>query len=215
MKKFIHNACDPMSFLTHFMGVFMGFIFLITIIISLFIKSPSFSSALGFAIFAISTILLYGASSYYHYLKADDPKKQMSRKLDHSMIYFLIAGSYAPVCLTYLPFEQGVTFMLVMFSIAILGTVLKIFWLNSPRILYTLLYLIMGWGLLFNPSAFASVPSSMLICLAIGGILYSIGAIIYIIKKPNFRSFGFHEIFHVFILLGTLTHGLGFILITL
>lgn len=215
MKRLYQNACDPMSFLTHFMGIIMGVFFLVYIIIALIIDSPSLPSTLGLIIFGISCIALYNASSYYHYIKDDHPLKLKARKFDHSMIYVLIAGSYAPVCLTYMPFEKGLLFTICLFMVALIGTVLKIVWINSPRTLYTLLYLVMGWALLFDLEAFKSVPQLLLTFLAIGGIMYSIGAIIYIIKKPNIKLFGFHEIFHVFILLGTLFHGLGFIIVTL
>ena len=208
MKKFIDNAYEKYNFLTHFIGVIIGVIALV--LINIYIgfnyidNNIEVLDVLGINIFIICMILLYSASSYYHYIKDNDNNKLLSRKLDHSMIFFLIAGSYTPICFKYLPDNKGIIFVCVLFVVAILGVIMKIFWLNAPRVLYTLIYLVMGWAILFDIDSFSYVPIDLLYYILISGISYSIGAIIYVFKKPNFKLFGFHEIFHVFILTGTL-----------
>ena len=206
----IINKEDQYNFKTHFVGVIIGAIALIVINYYALLKGSSINSLLGMNIFITSMILLYSASSYYHYLPFDDKNRIIARKLDHSMIFILIAGSYAPVCLTYLEGNYGIVFVSILFFIAVIGIIIKVFWLNAPRLLSTIIYLLMGWSLIFDFKAFSEVPVNLLIILLISGISYSIGAVIYIIKKPNFNKFGFHEIFHVFILLATIIQLIGF-----
>ncbi|MFI3284917.1 MAG: hemolysin III family protein [Erysipelotrichaceae bacterium] len=201
---------DRNSFLSHFTGIVYGLIYLIYILFNH--QKVSTASLVGLIIFATSMILLYAASSFYHYLSDSHPFKLTARKIDHSMIYFLIAGSYTPVCLTYMAFDKALVFVNVLFAIAFLGIFLKVFWIHAPRFVSTLLYLIMGWALLFDIPAFSSVPTALLYFLAAGGISYSIGAIIYIIKKPKISGLSFHDIFHYFILFGTIIQSIGYIL---
>ncbi|MPN54198.1 hypothetical protein SDC9_201868 [bioreactor metagenome] len=123
------------------------------------------------------------------------------------MIYVLIAGSYTPIAMHFLAPGNNLIFTLVIWGIALTGIITKIIWLNAPRFLYTLLYLLMGWALVFDIKGFSAVPLNCLSLLAIGGLCYTIGAVIYILKKPNISAnWGFHELFHIFILLGTFMH---------
>ena len=213
MKKFINNAYEKYNFLSHFIGVLIGVIALVFVNIYIVLNNINNSlDILGINIFIICIILLYSASSYYHYISDIDKNKLLSRKLDHSMIFFLIAGSYTPICFKYLPDNRGIIFVCILFIISILGIIMKIYWLNAPRVLYTLLYLIMGWSILFDYKSFIGVPIDLLIIILISGISYTIGAIIYIIKRPNYKLFGFHEIFHCFILCGTLIQLFAYVL---
>lgn len=204
MKKLYYNAYDPFSFISHFIGFILGFIFLFIVIIFHLINDYYFINITGLYFYCISMILLYGASSYYHYLDINDNKKLFSRKLDHSMIYILIAGSYAPICLNYVDLNFGIRFLIIMFSIAFVGIISKIFWLNAPRIFYTSLYLLMGWAIAFDFSSFSNIPNILLFFVALSGTSYSIGAIIYVMKKPNFNKLNFHDVFHIFVLIGTM-----------
>ncbi|MEG2053740.1 MAG: hemolysin III family protein, partial [Oscillospiraceae bacterium] len=129
------------------------------------------------------------------------------RKLDHAMIYVLIAGTYTPIALCFMGKMHGIIFTIVIWSIALLGIVTKLLWFNAPRWLYTSLYLLMGWAIIFDIKVFNGMAAGCIALIAAGGISYSIGAICYICKKPNIgKWFGFHEIFHLFIMLGTLLH---------
>ncbi len=204
MKKFYYAAQDPFSFLSHFVGAIIGVISLVLLIIYNMFNEVTFINILGMYIFVISIIALYSASAFYHYLDKDHSFKLKARKLDHAMIYILIAGSYAPICLTYVDYPHGAYFLVVMFAIALFGIIAKIFWINAPRALYTGLYLLMGWAIVFDASSFDKVPALLLFFIAISGITYTIGAVIYIVKKPNIKILSFHDTFHIFILIGTL-----------
>ncbi len=210
MIKYFQNARDYISSFSHFLGVIMGIILMLAYIAKGIYDNSNLLTILGSIIFALSIILLYAASSFYHYIPKNSKHFLLFRKLDHSMIYILIAGSYTPVCLRFLEINHAITFLAIIWSIAFVGIILKFCWLNSPRILYTLLYLMMGWAVIFDFKSFAIIPSSCLLLITIGGIAYTIGGIIYIVKKPNLtKSFGFHELFHIFILIGTLFHGIA------
>ncbi|MDD6467372.1 MAG: hemolysin III family protein [Erysipelotrichaceae bacterium] len=199
---------DPISSYTHFIGAISSAVILIGWIIYgayFHIEAPTLLSVIAFG---IALIALYSASSYYHSLPLENPKQVRARKLDHSMIYVLIVGTYTPFIVKYAP--NATTIVLVLWSLAILGIIMKIFWLQAPRWLYTSLYIILGWSIVFIPNIFHFIPLECLILVAIGGISYTIGAIIYIVKKPNINAeWTFHEIFHVLIMVGSLSHVLA------
>lgn len=205
-----NNARDPISFLTHFIGAVFGGILVVLSTLHLFISNNTINS-ISMIIFSISILLLYSASSIYHYIKENSKYFDFFHKLDHAMIYVLIAGSYTPFCLAYL--KDGKTFIIQMWIIALIGIIGKIFWLKAPRFLYTLLYILMGWAIVIKFPQFTSVPKMYIELIVLGGLSYTIGAIIYIIKKPNIsKTWGFHELFHLFILLGTALHVIATVL---
>jgi channel protein, hemolysin III family len=207
MKKYYQNAREPMSSLTHLIGAILSFFILILMIIIGILNNIELKILTSVIIFGISLISLYSASAYYHYFPGNDKNWQYLRKLDHSMIYVLIAGSYTPFVISFVESKHALFFMIIIWSIALLGIIVKLCWMNAPRFLSTLFYLLMGWAIVFDSSAFKRFPKEVVLLIAIGGINYSLGAILYIIKKPNiFKSFGFHEIFHIFIMLGSLFH---------
>ncbi len=160
-------------------------------------------------IFGVSMILLYSASATYHMVLAKDRIIAILRRLDHSMIFLLIAGSYAPFCLIALNGSTGFVLFTVVSGIAIVGILFKMVWFNCPRWLSTGLYIGMGWIIVFLASPLAEKLSSTgLWLLVLGGLMYTIGGIIYG-AKPSFlqsKYLGFHEIFHIFILLGSMFH---------
>ncbi|MDD8048163.1 MAG: hemolysin III family protein [Thomasclavelia sp.] len=207
--KLYKKAMDPVSFETHFIGAIVSIsLLVITLMVELF-KGASKTTLISAIVFLGSCVALYSASSIYHYYTGSDDNKikLILRKLDHSMIFVLIAGTYTPLVLTYLPKINGYIFLGVIWSIALVGIIIKLCWMDAPRALSTLVYLLMGWALVFDYQAFSSVPLGCLVLIAMGGVAYSIGALIYIFKKPNFlKAFGFHELFHIFVLIGTLFH---------
>lgn len=208
MPAYFKKAQDPISSYTHFWGAIVsGIILLFYLLLGLFQKDD-LKTIFSCSIFAISAIALYSASCYYHTLPLSHRNHTLFRKLDHSMIYVLIAGSYTPIVIHYLPSKQGGLFLFILWMIAVVGIVIKIFWMNAPRILSTFLYLIMGWAILFYfPAFYNTIETSCILLLALGGLSYTLGGIIYMVQKPNFCSaFGFHELFHCFILGGTLFH---------
>ena len=206
-NKLYLQARDPMSALTHF----IGFLAVIPVIMILLQQAKASSLHLiGFTVFGISLLLLYGASTIYHTVQASPEKIAFLRRIDHMMIFVLIAGSYTPVCLVPLHGKWGWTLLIAIWAIAAAGIFLKIFWMGAPRWLSTSIYVVMGWLAVtaFVP-LYRAVSWGGLGMLLAGGIAYTIGAVIYALKKPNLaclKRFGFHEIFHVFVMIGSGFH---------
>ena len=163
------------------------------------------------AVFILTMILLYTASTIYHSVDSSEKVNRRLRKMDHMMIFVMIAGSYTPICLIALHNRLGYILCGLVWSIAILGILFKGFWITCPKWLSSVLYIGMGWlcVLAFVP-IFHSLPRAGFRCLLAGGIIYTIGGIIYSLKLPLFNSrhknFGSHEVFHVFIMLGSACH---------
>ena len=174
-----------------------------------FTNNTSTTGIISIVIFGISLILLYTVSGTYHGVISTDKVISFLQKLDHSMIFILIAGSYAPFCLITLNKAGGKTMFLIMITIAILGIAFKLCWFNCPRWLQTALYIGMGWAAAFMIKPLSSIlPATSIFWLVLGGVLYTIGGIIYGMKPEKLKigNFGFHEIFHIFVLLGSLSH---------
>lgn len=199
---------DYWSFYTHFAGAILSLVAVLFLTIKPIVGGvSSLPNLLGALIFGVSLLALYSASAIYHYVKLPQNALVRLRKLDHAMIYVLIAGTYTPITLGFMSPWDATLFLSVIWGIAAAGIVMKIFWLNAPRWLYTSLYLLMGWAIVFDWKAFDSVPTGCLAFIAAGGISYTIGAVVYAIKKPNLsKRFGFHEIFHVFVVVGSALH---------
>lgn len=204
---FRRNARDPVSSCTHFWGAVGGALATVLMLVHGLRQGAAPLLVAGAVLFGLSLVALYTASSVYHFWQGAPEKLVRLRKLDHSMIYVLIAGSYTPLCLAFMPGSHGVRFAAVMWGLALAGILIKLCWLSAPRILYTALYLAMGWAIVFDHTALVTMPTACLVLLAAGGVMYSVGAVCYILKKPNFSSsFGFHELFHLFILAGSALH---------
>lgn len=213
--KIFKKAMDPVSSETHFIGALLSLITLIIMVLVAVIEGLDRLTIIGITIFGLSSLALYSASCTYHYYNAseDHKVKLMLRKLDHSMIYVLIAGTYTPICLSYLEYPHSLYFLIVIWTIAVIGITIKMFWIKAPRFISTVFYLLMGWALIFDFPAFINVPWGCLALIAAGGISYTIGAVIYILKKPNwFKAFGFHELFHIFVMIGSAFHFMAIII---
>ena len=199
---------EPISSLTHLLGAFLSLIGLILLIKYSLDVSNAYNTII-LAVFGVSSILLYCASSTYHQCLSSEKVIKILRRVDHSMIYVLIAGTYTPICLIALKGRIGTFLFLGVWLLAFIGILLKIVWFDAPRWLYTGFYILMGWI-----SVFAIVPIIRAVSLGgfmwllAGGLFYTIGAVIYATKRPkiNLKFFGFHEIFHIFIMLGSLCH---------
>lgn len=210
MSRYFAKGREPMSSYTHFWGAIGGVVATILLVVRSLLDDSSGLILLGVVLFGISLIALYSASSIYHYaLCAAKPLRRL-RKLDHAMIYVLIAGSYTPFCVAYMPQGTREIFLSCLWIGAVLGIVFKLVWLDAPRWIGTLIYLAMGWSILVDLPAFAAMPTACLALVAAGGVSYSIGAVFYIAKWPNInKQWGFHELFHLFILAGSLLHFLA------
>lgn len=200
---------EPINGFTHLAGAILSFIGLLAMVIKASMTTGSALAITAVIIFGISMILLYSASATYHMVVARDKVIAFLRKLDHSMIFLLIAGTYTPFCLISLNGVTGWVMFAIIMIVAVSGILFKMVWFNCPRWLSTGIYIAMGWLAVFIISPLTEVVSVKgIVLLLVGGILYTIGAVIYG-AKPKFLSFrhmGFHEIFHIFILLGSTAH---------
>lgn len=207
MKKILR---DPFSSISHGIGIIISIIFLILMLFKLINNDDVINKSLIYVsviVFCLSSMLLYAASSVYHGVRGSDKLIYILRKLDHSMIFILIAGSYTPFCLLVLPKSSGIPLLICVWSIAVAGILFKMLWFKCPRILSTLLYVFMGWLAIFVIKPIVhSLPLAALLLLVLGGIMYTVGGVIYGIKRPSLKFIDFHDIFHVFTLLGTTAH---------
>ncbi len=200
---------EPINALTHLIGAILSLIGTLFLLVSY--KSDvtfSITPIVSILIFGTSLVLLYTTSGIYHLVKSTDDVLLRLKKLDHSMIFILIAGSYTPFCLLSLTGIWKWSIIITVWTLALVGITLKIFWITMPRWLSTFFYIGMGWIALFAlKPLYTSLSLGGFLFLALGGVMYTIGGIIYGLKKPNlFKDFGFHEIFHIFVLLGSACH---------
>lgn len=200
---------EPINGFTHLAGAILSFIGLLALVIKTTLNNPSTLALTAVIIFGLSMILLYAASATYHLVVSSDKVISFLRRLDHAMIFVLIAGSYTPFCLIALNGPTGWTLFGIIFAAAVAGVCFKLIWFNCPRWISTLIYVAMGWISIFLMAPLNKALSSQGLALLVGGgIFYTIGALIYATKPKFLKSkyLGFHEIFHIFIMLGTLTH---------
>ncbi len=200
---------EPVNGFTHMAGAILSFVGLLAMVIKTTLYNPSPTAISSVIVFGISLILLYSASATYHLVVSSDNVISFLRRLDHAMIFILIAGSYTPFCLIALNGPTGWILFTVIMTTAVIGVCFKLIWFNCPRWISTVIYVAMGWVSIFLISPLHKALSSQgVMLLVLGGIFYTIGAIIYATKPKflNFKYLGFHEIFHIFIMLGSLTH---------
>lgn len=200
---------DPGSSITHFIG-FIGALLGTVPLIMKTARLGSVSSVCAMIIFMVSMILLYGASTAYHTFDVSVKVNRILKKIDHMMISVLIAGSYTPVCIILLR-EKGTIVLITVWTLASAGILIKAFWVFCPKWFSSLLYIGMGWTcLLALPSILNALSASAFGWLLAGGIFYTVGGVIYALKLPIFNSrhpyFGTHEIFHCFVMAGSLCH---------
>ena len=169
------------------------------------------------AIFFASSFLLFGNSALYHRFNWKPRVKKALKRIDHANIFLLIAGSYTPITLLALPKEKAFWLMFVIWGTAVLGIGFRVFWINAPRWLYVPIYVAMGWAAIAFVGDFMNANAPMMILILSGGLAYTIGAVVYGLKKPNpFPGhFGFHEIFHSLTVLAFMSHWTAALLIAL
>ncbi|MET0813040.1 MAG: hemolysin III family protein [Microbacterium sp.] len=168
-------------------------------------------------VFAASSLLLFGNSAVYHRFNWQPKTKIILKRIDHANIFLLISGTYTPLAVLALPPDQGTLLLCLVWGGALLGIAFRVFWISAPRWLYVGLYLVLGWAaVMYMPQLFQA-NLAMVLLVIIGGLLYTGGAIVYALKKPNPwpGHFGFHEIFHVCTVLAFLCHWTACLLITL
>jgi hemolysin III len=161
------------------------------------------------AVYATTAALLFGISALYHRGSWSPPAERLLKRLDHSNIFLIIAGTYTPFSLLLLEDERGRTLLWLVWAGALAGIAFRVFWVGAPRWLYTPVYIALGWVAVFYlPDILDSGGVAVVVLLAVGGILYSVGGIVYALKRPNPspRWFGFHEVFHALTLGAFVTH---------
>ena len=201
---------DPGSAITHFIGMLMAIFAAIPLLIKA-AHEPGRVYIISLAIYAASLILLYAASTTYHTFDLSEKVNTILKKIDHMMIFILIAGSYTPICLLVLNPGSGKILLGVIWGIAIVGILIKAFWVFCPKWVSSVLYIGMGWTCVL---AFTQLLNNMsrpaFLWLLAGGIIYTVGGIIYALKVPIFdskhKNFGSHEIFHLFVMGGSVCH---------
>lgn len=201
---------EPGSAITHYIGMLLSLFAAVPLLVKAeSSRIPSAITAMG--IFILTMILLYAASTIYHSLNVKDSILKLFRKLDHMMIFILIAGSYTPVCMIPLRDTAGIPLLVLVWGTAIAGILIKAFWITCPKWFSSLIYISMGWlCVLAMVPLVSSLPTAAFLWLVAGGVIYTIGGIIYALKLPFFNArhqyFGSHEIFHLFVMGGSLCH---------
>ena len=205
------HAKDPISWLTHFIGFIMAIIATPFIIVKAHIDTVGITFMVAVIIFMLNMMVLYAASSIYHYFNISEKVNLILKRIDHCSIFLLIAGTYTPVCLIAIRGKIGYTLLAIVWGIAIVGIILKALWVTCPKWVSSLLYIGMGWTCVL---AFTQILNSLsreaFMWLLAGGLIYTIGGVIYALKLPIFNSrhknFGSHEIFHLFVMGGSFCH---------
>lgn len=175
---------DPGSFLTHFIAMLLSITGLGPLLYRV-AQHPSRGRLAAFLIFSLSFILLYGASSAYHFFDVSPRVNRVLKKLDHMMIFVMIAGSYTPVCLVVLGNRTGWLMLLAVCGLSLLGMLMNLLWIGCPRWVSSIIYIALGWVCAFTLAEIARALTAVEFALLLsGGIIYTIGGIIYALKLP-------------------------------
>ena len=169
------------------------------------------------AVFMLTSLLLFGNSALYHRFDWQPKVKVLLKRIDHANILLLIAGTYTPLAVLALPPQKGVLLLSLVWGGTLVGILFRVFWINAPRWLYVALYLLLGWAAVMYIVDLMNANFAMMVLVIVGGLLYTGGAVVYALKKPNPwpGHFGFHEIFHVCTVLAFLCHWTACLLIAL
>ena len=201
---------EPGSALTHFIAMLLALCAAVPLLVRAAVHS-GVKSLTAMTVFMISMVLLYAASTIYHSVNCSGRILRIFRKMDHMMIFVLIAGTYTPVCLLTLPKPSGLMLLAAVWGIALVGIFIKGFWITCPKWFSSVLYIAMGWSCLsVLGQLFSLLPLHAFLWLLAGGLIYTAGGIIYALKLPIFnarhKNFGSHEIFHLFVMAGSICH---------
>ena len=201
---------EPGSALTHFIAMLLALCAAVPLLVRAAVHS-GVKSLTAMTVFMISMVLLYAASTIYHSVNCSGLILRIFRKMDHMMIFVLIAGTYTPVCLLTLPKPSGLMLLAAVWGIALVGIFIKGFWITCPKWFSSVLYIAMGWSCLsVLGQLFSLLPLHAFLWLLAGGLIYTAGGIIYALRLPLFDArhpmFGLHEIFHLFVMAGSLCH---------
>ena len=197
---------DPVSGLTHF-GAAIASAFGLAVL--LVVARDAGERQVPLLVYGCSLVLMFSSSAAYHLVKSSPKVEEILRKLDHAAIYLLIAGTYTPICLHFFTGFWRWGLLAVIWSMAVIGIAVKAFIINAPRWLTAGVYLAMGWlSLLAIREMLIAMPLGALVWLLVGGLCFTVGAVVYSTRRPDFFPgvFGFHEVWHIFVILGALSH---------
>ena len=187
---------------------FFGSLFAIFGLAFLLAKSSTFEEKISAVIFCSTMFAMFFSSALYHYFKGEHKVSVFLRKADHAMIALFIAGTYTPLCVLALKGKVGEIFLWVIWTLAIISVLQSLFWIEAPRWFSTGIYLLMGWVALFGIKyVYLALSFNGFLWLMIGGVFYTVGALIYAFQKPNLsETVGFHELWHIFVMGGAFSH---------
>jgi hemolysin III len=197
LRGWLHAATWPLAF--------FGFLVMLVV-------ADNIKVRIGVAVFMVSALLLFGTSAVYHTGRWSEVAKGRLKRLDHANIFVLIAGSYTPFSLLLLDTQDAVILLSIVWGGTVLGVLFRVFWIGAPRWLYVPIYIGLGWAAVFWLPEFAENGSTaVLVLLATGGGLYTLGAVVYGFKKPDPWPawFGFHEVFHTLTIAAFVVHYIG------
>jgi hemolysin III len=208
------HARDPVSGYSHLAGLVFAAIGLLALVV--LARTPA---ALATSVaYGVSLVALYAASSAYHLVPGDEALTKRLRKLDHSAIFLMIAGSSTPIFWRAFDGASLAWMLGGIWALALVGILFRVLWMSAPRALYTIMYVAMGWLFVARgPDGFRALPSSVVALVVAGGLTYTAGAVVYALKRPNPfpRVFGFHEIWHLFVLGGSALHYVAMLILAL
>ncbi len=207
---FVSKLRDPVSCLTHLTGAAAALLFTPVLLVHAWQNGASGLDMAALGIFMFSMILMYSASATYHGLRLEGSGALVTKRFDHACISLLIAGTYTPICVCAMK-EKGTVLLCVVWALALAAIAFKMFWVTCPRWISSVIYIAMGWAVVFAmPTLLESVSTSMLTWLYAGGVIYTVGGVIYALKLIRFNSrgsmWGSHEIFHLFVMAGSICH---------
>lgn len=197
---------DPFCGISHIVGALLSVAGLITLLI---LAKGRLSHVIVFTVYGASLVLLYTASALYHSLRVSDVNHKRLQRFDHVAIFLLIAGTYTPVCLFALGGNRGWSLLAAVYSIALVGIAITVFWKQSPAWVKVVLYILMGWMCVIAlPTLHRTLPPAAMGWLVSGGIVYSVGCVIFATDWPHLwpGKFSAHDLWHVFVLAGSACH---------
>lgn len=203
---------EPFNGLTHLGGAITAFLGGIALLI---IGWTGTARIISLLVYIISLISMFSTSAVYHLVSAKAHIQEILRKVDHSAIFLLIAGTYTPFCINAFNGFWRWGFLAIIWGIALIGIIVKIFFIQAPRWLNAGIYVLMGWISILAARQMAGLPTGALVWLIIGGVIYTLGAVVYATKLFNFvpGKFGFHEVWHLFVIGGALAHFISILLL--
>ncbi len=202
---------DPGSALTHFIALCACILATPAMLVNASLRGIGLAGQVSLSVFLLSAILLYGASTAYHSFDISPRGNLALKRLDHMMIFVLIAGTYTPFCVLAVGGAAGVRLLVLIWALALVGILFKACWVKCPRWVSSVVYIAMGWACVGElPRIWSGISVSAFVWLLLGGLFYTVGGIIYALKLPVFNArfphFGSHEVFHLFVMAGTACH---------